>query len=221
MSWSKQTSIKPEGAGKIRVKIKDHAELAATELSTVGDVVEKSREILPFVLAQLAWPRGGSKPDRDARLNRYFKTGATPSQGDISTIYAKLELTMNGINGKVNVKVAPNPRAYGYVGLRGGAKGLLRGLFSPRHNFGRDEGRLITWGDIHLDTDVLDDFDLAVVTFIHEATHKFASTNDYGDAGYLKNDGLRFRKDGLQNAQALNNADSYAWFCMAEYTGLL
>lgn len=48
---------------------------------------------------------------------------------------------------------------------------------------------------------------------IHEATHMFAGTVDFGDAGYIDNDGT-FRSEGLAAEDANKNADSYAVFVM-------
>jgi hypothetical protein len=57
---------------------------------------------------------------------------------------------------------------------------------------------------------------LRLVTFIHEASHKYADTKDHpggnfeGDretAGYRP-------PDLLKTEQAIDNADSYGWFCV-------
>ena len=149
-------------------------------------------------------------------MARYFKCApGGPDQNDVNTVLKKLELVMNGINTKINLKVAADDDAYGYVGFRGGIKGVMRGVFSKRHNnIGTRGGKMVSRGDIHLDRDVLDDEGLAIITFIHEATHKYASTADHGGySGYLANDGVAFEAPGLTRTQALNNADSYAWFC--------
>ena len=78
-------------------------------------------------------------------------------------------------------------------------------------------GQTLSAGDIHIDQDSLDDTELSIITFIHEATHKYAGTDDYDDRGYLENDGLDFLEPGLTKTEALNNADSYAWFCYSAY----
>jgi hypothetical protein len=68
-------------------------------------------------------------------------------------------------------------------------------------------------GEIHLDKNtVRTDMTMAVITYIHEATHRFSNTNDYADRGYFKSDGSSYIQPGLTWQQALNNADSYAYF---------
>jgi hypothetical protein len=58
----------------------------------------------------------------------------------------------------------------------------------------------------------------AMMTYIHEATHRYAGTVDYGDSGYffltnyITTGKVKWREPGLTAAQALTNADSYALF---------
>lgn len=213
MSWSKTSTLAPGHGKKVRIKTK-HGEMGLTNLESeqLSGIVTESRRILQQVIGWVSWPT-----DRD-RLNRHFGRyflNPAPSMNDRNECVKCLEKTMNGINSKINIKVAPDDSAYGYVGFRTGAAGALRGVFSPRHNLGKRNGGIVSRGDIHLDRDVLDDRGLAIITFIHEATHKYASTADHGDSGYLDDDGLTFSAPGMTPAQALNNADSYAWFCYA------
>ena len=222
MGWEKTASIDTAGGGKVRIKTKQ-GEVGLTNLEEqqVGSIVAASRQTLQQVIAELVWPT--NKAGRDAHAARYFLTPASgPTQDQLGKILSVLELTMNGINGKINVKVADDPSAYGYVGFQTGATGVARGIFSPRHNFGTRQGKIVSRGDIHMDLNRINrvrpeiqSWELGIITFIHEATHKYASTADHGDSGYLNNDGLTFDAPGLTTAQALNNADSYAWFCFA------
>lgn len=60
---------------------------------------------------------------------------------------------------------------------------------------------------------------LGAMLYLHEATHLYANTNDYGDEGYLEYHESKFeaqtmpyRAAGLTSAKALQNADSYAGF---------
>jgi hypothetical protein len=219
MSWSRTATVRPGGGKAITIKTRaDHGSLSELEVANVQAAVACAREVLPAVLSQLASPRAGTKAGRNARLARYFLTDpAGPSLQDLGTIYAKLELVMNGINAKVNVKVAPNDEDFGYVRVHAGPLGVLRGMFSRRHNLGRCEGRRVSFGDIHLDQGMLDDPVRTLIVFIHEASHKYAGTYDHDDRGFLKDNGTEFRAPGLTKQEALNNADSYGWFCAAEY----
>lgn len=71
-------------------------------------------------------------------------------------------------------------------------------------------------GDIHVTRDyIMNNRFQAVRTLIHEASHKFAQTDDFDEQGYIFADGSDFREPGITAEQCLNNADSYAYFCMA------
>jgi hypothetical protein len=216
MSWSKDGGITPAGQKKIRIKTK-HGEIGLTDLEfdQAGETVEISRQVLPKVIANLSWRSSATRATVNNLMNLYFLTGVDPSSSAITTVLSKLELVQNGISAKINLKVAPNASAYGYVGFKTGKMGVMRGIFSSRHNFGTRNGKIVSRGDIHIDQDTLDDQDLSIITFIHEATHKYASTADFGNSGYTDNSGLTFDAPGLTPVQALNNADSYAWFCFA------
>lgn len=218
MKWTQTATLKRTGENSIKIKTK-HNEMGLNDLESgqIGHAVGVSRQILPQVIGLVSWPTQSHRARIHGLMDLYFKTGATPSQQDVQTVLKKLELVMNGINLKINVKVAPDDGAYGYVGFKTGFKGVMRGIFSPRHNLGKRGGKTVSRGDIHIDRDTLDDAELSIITFIHEATHKYASTADHGDSGYLENDGLTFEAPGLTKQQALNNADSYAWFCYAAY----
>lgn len=216
MSWTHSSSVAPGHGKKVRIKT-ERGEQGLTNLESeqVAGVVTESRRILQQVIAWVAWP--ASNRDRlFSHFGRYF-LNPNPTTDDRNKCIIVLEKTMNGINAKFNLKVKEQDDAYGYVGFETGLKGVLRGVFSPRHNLGTRRGKIVSRGDIHIRRDLLaaDQFGLAVITFIHEATHKYASTVDHGDSGYIDNDGLTYDAPGLTAAQALNNADSYAWFCYA------
>lgn len=63
-------------------------------------------------------------------------------------------------------------------------------------------------GEIHLDRGMLSKGDDAGRMLVHEAGHKFANLNDYGDHGYH----YRFEETKLTWESAKSNADSYAVF---------
>lgn len=217
MSWDHTATVAPAHGKKVRIKTQ-HSELGLTDLETeqAAGVVAESRRILQQVIAWVAWP-AGNRDRLNRHFGRYFLTPA-PTNDDRNACIVVLEKTMNGVGSKINLKVtATSDDAYGYVGYETGAKGVLRGVFSPRHNLGTRGGATVSRGDIHIRRDLLaaDQFGLGVITFIHEATHKYASTRDHGDSGYINNEGTDFDAPGLTAAQALNNADSYAWFCYA------
>ncbi len=63
-------------------------------------------------------------------------------------------------------------------------------------------------GDIPVTRDYMNNRFQAVRVLIHEATHKFAPTDDFDDQGYVFSDGSDFRAPLIVSAQCLNNADS-------------
>lgn len=163
-----------------------------------------------------------------AIMDYYFVFGGDPpSTNDFKVIQATLTMTANGLMGeKLNLKITEGGDAYGYVNKhdsRFGLKEKLRsglGLKKSRWTPGIDyrSGTLTRRGDIHLDTDRLETGpELSAKTIIHEATHKFASTADFGEKGYTDDDTGAFRAPGLKHAEALNNAESYARFVMMSF----
>jgi hypothetical protein len=72
-----------------------------------------------------------------------------------------------------------------------------------------DDGKTWRMGAMRIDEATLQSGDLGVVTLIHEATHKYAGTNDYC---YFKDNAVDPRGTFNDKTEALKNADSYAWF---------
>lgn len=79
------------------------------------------------------------------------------------------------------------------------------------HNrvFDYEDKEMVTTGAIKIDKDRLTQGILGMKTLIHEASHKYAGTTDYC---YFKDDGETPRTTFDDLAQAVINADSYAWF---------
>lgn len=68
-------------------------------------------------------------------------------------------------------------------------------------------------GAIHIAEKVLDNKYLAVVTFLHEASHRFAGTHDSDDNGYFEDDGSPGTSFTVNSWElATHNADSFGWF---------
>ncbi len=102
MKWSKMKSLKPGQGRKVRIKTK-HGEMGLSdlELQQIGEAVSVSRQILPQVIGMVSWPTQSNRARVYAHMDRYFKTGTTPSQQDVQAILKRLELVMNGINSKI------------------------------------------------------------------------------------------------------------------------
>lgn len=135
---------------------------------------------------------------------------ANPSSMSLSTIRAVLTTTLSGMSKPHGVKVRADNDAYGYVtSYYAGRIHLISGM----QHIDEDGDTVARKGEIHLDTGMVkSDMTMSAITYLHEATHRFANTDDHGDQGYFKANGSRYEANGLAPRQALINADSYAYF---------
>jgi hypothetical protein len=134
-------------------------------------------------------------------LGKYFKSDDKSHYTQAMTL---LRRTQVGMRGKQEIKIQMLPSAI---------TGKVSGGF---------------WGGkrrIHLDMlhfaslSVKKAEHLGAMLYLHEATHLYAGTDDYGDRGNLiyRDNAFQkaadpYREPGLTRAQALRNADSYAGF---------
>jgi len=179
---------------------------------TVGLVVQS----LTTTIAHL--DSGGSAA-ADFFANVFFKTGPVLMDVDRRKITSILVLTRNGLVNKTAVKVGDKeikdsqgqvlPQARGWI------HSTDREIKHRYHNnLARlsEPGRILRKSAIHISTDTADrDDDYVRHTLAHEATHKFAGTEDHcyfhATHPYPVRDGVSITK-----TQALRNADSYAFF---------
>ncbi len=167
---------------------------------SAGDTVVKyvlwARALLSTTIAAMS---SGLSSDDKRFAERYFLTGPNgPDGGQRDTISRKLQLTYHGLVNDVTLKLGGDG-AHGFVVQRGNNFGALH-----------VSKKTLLLGN-----------ELGVITLMHEASHKFALTED-GDAGQSGPDseemGYRRQADndwwraGLTQVLALNNADSYAYF---------
>lgn len=160
-------------------------------------VVVTAREWLEKVTKKLNEKSMSEKVKKWA--NKYFKTDLAkgPLADDLKKIKKAILDTSKGINKQLPIKIYADKGVYGYVNIESIGKKVVR------------------MGDVHVSPGLFSEkknLHLAIVTFIHEATHRFAGTDDFGDKGYIDNDGNKFWKSGITKSNALENADSYAWF---------
>ena len=197
------------GGTTLQVKIR-HSGHRTQITDKLGGELGKARELLQVTLAQLNGPKLGSACKRFCA--RYFLTPATgPSPADLDKIKNVLLLTANGLNADTTVKVGSNA-GRGDENVHGQVEQTMKPASKPYHNQVLDLDDGLTWraGAIKMrQNTLLHGGRLAVVTLIHEGTHKFAGTNDYC---YFEDDALT--PDGVftDKNEALKNADSYAWF---------
>lgn len=197
------------GGTALDVKIRDSGHRTQITQKLVGHI-ETARRLLQVTMAQLNAAKLGTGTKRFA--HRYFLTPADAiSQEDLTTIKNILELTWNGLNSDLTIKVGHNvgrndKDVHGVVGQS------QRAPTQPYHTqvVDLDDGLTYTTRAMRIDqSTLLSGGRLGVVTLIHEATHKYAGTNDYC---YFKDDSVT--PDGTfdDKTEALKNADSYAWF---------
>jgi len=109
-----------------------------------------------------------------------------------------------------------NPDALGWTNVASVPADQLANLqtTSPERRTYYDTGSksYVSAGEINVSNGLLDaEQKQAVTTFIHEATHRYANTQDFGEKGY-SNNGVVFNQPGLTTMEALANAESYGWF---------
>ena len=169
--------------------------LGQNSAKTVVRHVVKARCLLSTTIAAISC--GLSRTDKQF-ADTYFLTNNGPSQGQMETISSKLQLIYQGLSNDISLKLGGDG-AHGFV-------------------VERNSG----FGTLHISKKtILSSEELSVITLIHEASHKFASTED-GDAGasvedseemgYREADDSGWWEPGLTMDLALNNADSYAYF---------
>lgn len=125
-----------------------------------------------------------------------------------------LTLIQTGLGADTSIKIISKGDASGYVNTHAEAK---KDSWTQGTKTRSQDGTLLTTartvhrGDIHIKKRQLDrGVNPAAKTIIHEASHKFASTCDFGDRGAVWSNDVDFIADGLQPDEALNNAESYA-----------
>lgn len=213
MTWKRmynQKTISPSaGGGNIRLK---HRELFLSNSlkSATENVVTDARFAVTRAVARLSI---NLEDDVKNALVKYFKTSANPGNAELARIKSTLVTTMNGISGDVSIKVSNInvARANKFAPDAGITKQNAKYVEGYVWNYASGKK-----GDIHVTPDYIrNNHFQAVRTFVHEATHHYASTDDFGEQGYIEADGSDFRQAGIQPNQCEVNADSYAYFVMA------
>jgi len=196
----RDTSITPSaGGGKIRLKHRELFLSDSMKKATEQTVTDARFKVLTARARLSISPMPAAVA---TALDRYFKSGAAPTAATTNGVAAILELISNGINADVNIKVSYINKAYLDPGdVREDVEGYVRGQ---------------NVGDIHVTPEYIKGNRFqAVRVFIHEASHKYASTDDFDEKGYIWADGSDFRQPGITAAECLRNADSYAYFVMS------
>lgn len=190
-----------------------HTKLSAApsgqEMNRVGKIVQESRMWITLAAmnlddwsqaarnaAGLAFLNGNLSPGERARIKGALISTAV---GIIGSHDVKMTEADSGSSNYVNIYKTKKPTSSIVTNMQTGATENI--------------------GAIHISREKVQNSPAyAMVTYIHEATHRYAGTVDYGDTGYffltqyLSGGGLEWREPGLTATQALTNADSYALF---------
>jgi hypothetical protein len=190
-------------AGDVKVRLKHRELFFANDTKKASiETVQKAHAVLQTTIAKIT----GGAPTTLAHFNLYFKGY---SHDICLKVKATLELVMGGMtSGDLSMKTDNTTvkRFTNTLGVDAGVVPYIEGYVRGRNV-----------GDIHVSRNyIMNNRFQAVRVFIHEASHKFAATDDFDERGYMHADGSDFREPGITPAQCLVNADSYAYFCMAE-----
>lgn len=231
-NWSGSPLLKLSDAqrSKLRLAIMYSRQITGDALELLRQY-ERKRIVKDAGEAQMANDYFGSQKAAKEALEKYFGLDLKQAadRAKVGGIIQKFKLTDAGLSGAFEIVVGGIHDADDVkVGVKDALSSLKRGRVKSawRHiKFVRTgtEGWVAKGGKhtrerIHLNIDVIDEYSAGKVArvIVHEATHKFADTDDVtmvdasGDdhVGY-KHDGLKHNAQGYANLD--NNADSYAW----------
>lgn len=210
----KTTTIRPNG---VEVSVRQVLGRGKERVpAMIMEAAVKARQWL--MLAQSADPRTDS---RVASIFRHcFRT--QPNSADISTVRSVLSTINGSLSRPYGVKVnTDDGSTLGYVKRSySGRPHLVNGTLQ----YDKDGDLITRRGEIHVCLLAVDTgADMAAITLIHEAGHKFANLRDHGDRGYFDGDNRTYSAPGLTRVEALYNADSHAVYCykIAKSRGLI
>ncbi len=215
--WSSTTKI-INGGNKVNIAhTKLSGALSKSEQTTAAEVVATSRAYVANA-ANLVRAAEWSDAAKAAAAACFLTPAGGPDNATKTLIQKVLTMTNAGIAGQTTIKVGSSVGANGYVNIH---KDLLHKFTSKKvTNLQTNKSEYI--GGAHVDRAYIDktteDRPRAILTFIHEATHRYAGTVDFDDKGYISatnyfaGNGIMFRQPGLTAAEAVINADSYAVF---------
>ena len=172
----------------------------------IGEAASKARQWMVLAIA--------ADPRTDSRTKSIF-SHCFQHPGDsaaVSTVRATLGVINNSLSRAYAVKVnTDDGSTFGYVKRSyTGRPHLINGMVQ----FDEDGDAVTRRGEIHVCLLAADQgSDMAAITLIHEAGHKFANLRDHGNRGYFDSNNKTFCAPGLTWKEALWNADSYAVYC--------
>ena len=215
--WSTTTKKISGGSSVTIAHTKLNGALSGTEMTTAAEVVATARTYVANA-KRLASAATWSDATKAAATKCFLTPAGGPDEKTRLLIIKVLTMTSAGIAGNTTIKVGSSADANGYVNLH---KDFLH-KFTSNKVTDLKSNKSTYIGDAHVDRAYIasgtENRPRAILTFIHEATHRYAGTVDFDDKGYISatnyfaGNGIMFREPGLTAAQAAINADSYAVF---------
>lgn len=138
----------------------------------------------------------------------FFHANASPE--NVNIVWSVLQNVNNGLQRPFAVKISNNnPSTLGYVtGYYAACANRRGGIYL----YDAEDQVLRRQGEIHMFRGILNKGDPATVTLIHEAGHRFANLEDFGEEGYFTEDYSDLDSYKLPWQKCMRNADSYAAF---------
>lgn len=190
--------------------------LNKTQLESAANTVNMSVSTLIAAHAHLRGKKIDYRTKQSAKF--FLKTGddglSGPERWALMAIFTN---TMNGLSANRRINVKTMDGAYGSVAYEPISPSQAVSKRKAGKTVARrfDNDTLIARSDINIATSTLDkSTTLRVVTLIHEASHRYANTRDFGNKGYTNEEGTRFYSEGLTRSEAIINADSVAWMAV-------
>jgi hypothetical protein len=217
-AWGDAKVAKLTGKCSLNVRTLKDGALSGKDVKKVAAIGKKALTAVMMVLGYLNNPKlhGKQKTAVDAAAKKYFKCDGGLTGADLDLVRTNLTKIQNGLEkGHAGLKVHDMVTKYG-------ADNDDWGRVNPRAARDDDPAEkvgvsLLTGnrrkrGDIHLHSTLLqpDYADLAVLTLIHESSHRFADRRDHPSVKIGERTGevkSEFTKD-----DALSDADCLAWF---------
>ncbi len=150
----------------------------------------------------------------DAQMASAFRHvfRAAPDATALNTLRAVNSNILRGLSDQVlGIKLLEDDGALGYV--RRYYSGRKHLVYGAQFHDAKDNA-IARRGEIHLSPSILDDPEMATITLVHEAGHKFSNLRDHGDKGYFSSDGRNYEQPGITPQEAMLNADSHAYFTL-------
>lgn len=174
--------------------------LGKSDAKNITLMVSRARACLSSTIAAIS-----SGTQDTGFANTYFVGVPTPAEW--LAISAKLELTYGGLRSDVTLKL-------GADGNFGVVRPTVTNSSNPAAVIDEDGDYVdYTTATLHVSKKrMLKSAELGIITIIHEASHKYANSFDHDDRGYREKDDSDWWEPGLTHAEAINNADSLAYF---------